>query len=64
MYGITLLKNAPNRQEAEKFLAFLLSPEGRRIFSETGQNTIFPLILSGVEKPSRVIMEAATRQGS
>ncbi|MDX9929314.1 MAG: extracellular solute-binding protein [Bacteroidales bacterium] len=63
MYGITLLKNAPNRQEAEKFLAFLLSPEGRSIFSETGQNTISPPILSGVENPSQVIMEATTRQG-
>lgn len=47
MYGITLLKDAPSRVEAEKFLAFLLGPRGREIFRETGQNTISPPVVYG-----------------
>ena len=42
-YGITVLKNAPHREWAEKFLEFLLDPEkGMKILRECGQTPIIP----------------------
>lgn len=42
MYGITILKNAPNRNMAEKFLKLLLSEEGRNILSKNFQEPLNP----------------------
>lgn len=47
MYGITLLDNAPNREAAIGFLAFIVSPRGREVFSNAGQNGISPPVISG-----------------
>nr|WP_321401082.1 tungstate ABC transporter substrate-binding protein WtpA [uncultured Desulfobacter sp.] len=42
-YGITMIKNAPNPEAAEAFLAFLLSPEnGLKILKEMGQPPFIP----------------------
>jgi len=43
-YSITILKNAFQKQEAIKFLKFLLSPEGLDIFRKNGQEPLVPLI--------------------
>lgn len=41
IYGLTILKNAPNRKAAEAFVKFLLSEEGgRKILSEMGQSPV------------------------
>ncbi len=37
IYGITVPENAPNKEVAEKFVGFLLSDRGRKIFEENGQ---------------------------
>lgn len=47
LYGITLLNNAPNREEAEKFLAFILSPGGRSVIELKGQNPVVPPVVKG-----------------
>jgi molybdate/tungstate transport system substrate-binding protein len=42
-YGVTMVKNAPNREAAEAFMAFLLSPEGGlRILKTAGQPPLEP----------------------
>lgn len=41
-YSITVLDNAPQKEEAINFLEFLLSTEGMKIFKENGQDPIIP----------------------
>ncbi len=41
VYGITILKNAPNKELAEKFMKFVLSDEGgQKILIDNGQPTL------------------------
>lgn len=46
VYGITILDNAPNREEAFRFLKFLLGEEGSAIMEKNGQESI-PLSVFG-----------------
>ncbi|MFO7574512.1 MAG: tungstate ABC transporter substrate-binding protein WtpA [Bacteroidales bacterium] len=56
MYGITILRDAPNSEEAERFLAFIAGSRGRDILRETGQNPISPPLITGRKPlPSSVI---------
>lgn len=41
-YSITILDKAPQKEEAIKFMEFLLSPEGLDIFRKNGQEPISP----------------------
>ena len=41
-YSITVLDNAPQKEEAINFLEFLLCPEGMNIFRKNGQEPIIP----------------------
>ncbi|NJB66391.1 molybdate/tungstate transport system substrate-binding protein [Desulfobaculum xiamenense] len=42
-YGVTILRDAPNREAAEAFMAYLLDPEGGlRILREMGQPPFIP----------------------
>ncbi len=46
-YGVTLLKDAPNREAAEAFLAFMLNEEGGlKILAELGQPPFIPARVS------------------
>ncbi|MCD6257188.1 tungstate ABC transporter substrate-binding protein WtpA [Candidatus Aerophobetes bacterium] len=46
VYGITLLKNAPDRKAAIAFLKYFLSPDGGlKILAETGQLPIVPPVV-------------------
>ena len=46
-YGITILKNAPDRKEAIDFLAYLLDPKGGlKILKEAGQPPLIPIRVS------------------
>jgi molybdate/tungstate transport system substrate-binding protein len=47
-YSLTVLNNAPQKEEAIRFLDFLLSKEGMDIFKENGQE---PLIPFSTEQP-------------
>jgi len=41
VYGVTILKNSPNKKAAEEFVKFLLSEDGgRRILSQMGQSPV------------------------
>ena len=47
IYGITIPRNAPNREWAVKFLAFVLGPQGRKIMEKNGQQALYPATVSG-----------------
>ena len=47
IYGITILKNAPNPSLAHSFVAFVLSEEGRKTLEECGQEPIVPVVGEG-----------------
>jgi molybdate/tungstate transport system substrate-binding protein len=48
-WGITLLKDAPNRENALKFLQLLLSPTGTASLNENGPVPISPALVSPVD---------------
>jgi len=45
-WGITLLKDAPNRENAVKFLQLLLSPTGATMLRDNGPAPIVPVLVS------------------
>jgi molybdate/tungstate transport system substrate-binding protein len=45
-WGITLLKDAPDRQNAIKFLQLLLSPEGAAALKKNGPDPVLPAMVS------------------
>jgi len=50
VYGVTLVKNAPNRENAVEFLKFLLAKDkGLKILEDNGQPVEDPLIIKGKE---------------
>lgn len=54
-YGVTLLKDAPNREAAEAFLAFMLSEEGGlKILNELGQPPFIPARVSDEQMKSEL----------
>jgi molybdate/tungstate transport system substrate-binding protein len=48
-WGITLMKDAPNRENAIKFLQLLLSPTGTAMLKEKGPAPISPALVSPVD---------------
>jgi molybdate/tungstate transport system substrate-binding protein len=55
-YSITILDNAPQKEEAINFIDFLLSPEGMSIFRKNGQDPLVPLLAEPVMKlPPRLL---------
>ncbi len=50
VYGLTIPNNAVNKKMAEKFVAFVLSEEGRKIMEDCGQPAIVPAKITGKEK--------------
>jgi molybdate/tungstate transport system substrate-binding protein len=55
-YSITILNDAPQKEEAVNFVDFLLSSEGMEIFKKNGQNPLVPLIADPVIKlPPRLL---------
>jgi molybdate/tungstate transport system substrate-binding protein len=55
-YSLTILNDAPQKEEAVNFVDFLLSPEGMEIFRKNGQNPLVPLIADPVMKlPPRLL---------
>jgi len=50
-YSLTILDNAPLRVEAEKFIEFVLGPEGLGIFMKNGQ---YPLIPFSTGQPDKI----------
>ena len=51
IYSITILKNAPNKELAEKFVAFLVDPlKGKQILEKNGQPCLTPAVAKGFDK--------------
>jgi molybdate/tungstate transport system substrate-binding protein len=48
-WGITLMKDAPNRENAIRFLQLLLSPVGTRSLNENGPAPISPAVVSSAD---------------
>ena len=48
-WGITLMNHAPNRANAVKFLALLLSPTGTAMLKENGPAPIEPALVSAAD---------------
>jgi len=50
IYGVTILRDAPNREAAIAFLRFLLDPEkGMKILSQNGQPSVIPMKAPGYQ---------------
>lgn len=47
VYGITVCSNAPNREAAERFAAFVTGPEGQEIMLRNGQPPVVPAVATG-----------------
>ena len=53
IYSITILNNAPNKELAEKFVAFLVDPlKGKLILEKNGQPCLTPAVAKGYDKLS------------
>ena len=50
-YSLTILKDAPDREDAIKFVEFLLSPAGTEIFRKNGQDPIVPF---STDQPDKI----------
>jgi molybdate/tungstate transport system substrate-binding protein len=50
VYGVTIPKNAPNREGAVHFVSFLLGKEGQAIMKKNGQPQILPPVVDNKEK--------------
>jgi len=50
-YSMTIIDAAPSKAEAEKFMEFILSPEGLEIFRKNGQEPIIPF---STEQPDKI----------
>ncbi len=50
VYGITILKDAPNYKSAEAFITFLLSEKGIAIMEKNGQPSLIPSITDTYDK--------------
>ena len=48
-WGITLMKDAPNKENAVKFLQMLLGPEGAKALKENGPDPISPALVSAAD---------------
>ena len=59
-YGLTIPKSAANREVAEEFVEFLLSPEGQAIMQQKHLTIISPAVASEVDKiPARLRSKVA-----
>lgn len=45
LYALTIPKTAPHPELAERFISFLLGPEGRRILGQLGQDPVHPPVV-------------------
>jgi molybdate/tungstate transport system substrate-binding protein len=49
VYSVTIPLSSPNPRAAEAYVAFLLSPEGRKIIADCGQGYLEPIVADGWE---------------
>jgi len=49
-YGVTVPKNSPNPELAEKFVEYMIDEFGKRMFEDMGQPPIAPSVVNDLEK--------------
>ena len=64
VYGITILNNAPNKQLAEEYVAFMLSSEGIQITENNFLEPISPAVLSNVSTNIPSILQSYVTNSS
>jgi molybdate/tungstate transport system substrate-binding protein len=63
VYGITMLRNAPNKPAAIAFLQFLLSQDkGMKIMEKSGQPSVIPMAIQNYDKLPKELKEFATKR--
>ena len=63
VYGITIPKNAPNPELAEKFVQFVLKKEkGMKIMEEMGQPSLIPAKSESFEKIPKSLKKFAKQK--
>lgn len=63
-YGLTIPSSAPNKELAEEFVEFVLSPEGQAILQKKSLTIISPGIASEVKKlPARILSQVTQMPG-
>ncbi len=62
IYGVTILRNAPNREAAVKFVQFLLTKEkGMAIMEKNGQPSVIPMVVKNYVKLPDVLKKFALK---
>ncbi len=63
VYGVTIMRNAPNRAAAEAFLAFMLSKDhGMKIMEKDGQPSVIPMPVQNFDKLPAVLRPFAKKK--
>ncbi len=62
IYGLTIPNNSTNKALAAKFIAFLLGPQGRKIFEENGQPPLTPRTNVSLDELPSAIREVFTNK--
>jgi molybdate/tungstate transport system substrate-binding protein len=61
IYGLTIPSNAPNPALAQKFIAFVLSPQGQAIMSANGFTVVSPALASSQGKVPAALQPQTTQ---
>ena len=62
IYSITVLRNAPNKALAEKFVAFLVDPlKGKQIMEKNGQPCLNPAVVKGFDKLPETLQKLSVK---
>ncbi len=65
VYGISILKDAPNPKAAAEFVRFILGAEGQRVIAENYQTPINPPVASDIKRvPDNLKIGLASEKGS
>ena len=61
IYGVTVLKNAPHKETAFKFVNFLLSEKGMRIIEKNGQPSVLPMATDSYDQIPEALKKYALK---
>jgi molybdate/tungstate transport system substrate-binding protein len=59
-YSVTIIDQAPQKEEAIKFLEFMLSRDGQEIFRKNGQEPIIPFSTEQLDKLPPNLLQSLT----
>ncbi len=63
IYGVTILRDAPNRAAAEAFVAFMLAKNtGMKIMEKDGQPSVIPMPVQNYDKLPAILKPFATKK--